>query len=234
MKIVCGTSGWQYKEWKGSFYPERMKEPEMLPYYASRLTAVEVNYTFRRTPEPETFQRWREQVTSSFEFLLKMPQSVTHFRRLNNAQPQVERLLTASEPLGAQRGPLLVQLPSNMKVDQERLDSFLGTLAPGVRAALEFQHASWFTDETYETLHRHNAALCLTEKDEEAAPRVATADWGYLRLRRGDYADDALQTWLNWVRDQDWTEAAVFFKHENEARGPRFALRFLEMLSGPE
>jgi uncharacterized protein YecE (DUF72 family) len=232
MKIVCGTSGWQYKEWKGSFYPEKIKDPETLPFYASHMSAVEVNYTFRRTPPPETFARWREQVPAGFEFVLKMPQSVTHFRRLKDTEPQVERFLTASDPLGGQRGPLLVQLPSNMKVDQERLDDFLGKLPSGVHAAMEFQHASWLTDETYETLHRHNAALCLVEKDEEAALRVVTADWGYLRLRRAEYDEPSLHSWLNWVLDQEWSEAAVFFKHENEARGPRFALRFIEMLGG--
>ena len=234
MKIICGTSGWQYKEWKGSFYPDKMKEPEMLPFYAARMTAVEVNYTFRRTPPPETFVRWQEQVPAGFEFVLKMPQSVTHFRRLKDTEPQVERFITASEPLGDQRGPLLVQLPGNMKVDHERLDEFLGKLPAGTRAALEFQHATWFTEETYETLRRHNAALCLVEKDEEAAPRVATADWGYLRLRRAEYDEPSLHSWLNWVLDQDWSEAAVFFKHENEARGPRFALHFIEMLPKSE
>jgi uncharacterized protein YecE (DUF72 family) len=231
MKIVTGTSGWQYKEWRGSLYPEKMKEADMLGFYATRLRAVEVNYTFRRIPEASVFERWRQQVPDGFQFILKMPQQVTHYKRLQDAQPVVERLLASAEPLGDQLGPLLVQTHPTMKVDQSRLDNFLATIPAGVRTALELQHLSWFTDETFATLRRYNAALCLVETDDEATPRVATADWGYLRLRRAEYNDAALHSWLAWIEEQVWTDAAVFFKHENEARGPRFALRFRELTS---
>ncbi len=230
MQIVIGTSGWQYKEWRGAFYPEKMKEADMLRFYAERLSALEVNATFRRTPEPTVFERWRAEVPAGFRFILKMPQSVTHYRRLLNSEEPAERLLTASAPLGDQRGPILVQLHPTMKFDVPRLDDFLGGIPTGVRIALEPQHESWFAEETYKTLRRHNAALCLVETDGEAAPRVATADWGYLRLRRAEYDDPALRAWLAWIEEQPWKEAAVFFKHENEARGPRFALRFLELM----
>jgi uncharacterized protein YecE (DUF72 family) len=191
---------------------------------------VEVNYTFRRIPEASVFERWRAQAPGDFQFVLKMPQQVTHYKRLRDAQPVVEQLLAAAEPLGGQLGPLLVQTHPTMKIDLPRLDEFLAIIPAGVRVALELQHPSWRTDEVFATLRRHNAALCLVETDDEAAPRVATADWGYLRLRRAEYDDAALHGWLAWIRDQQWMDAAVFFKHENEARGPRFALRFLDLL----
>jgi uncharacterized protein YecE (DUF72 family) len=226
MQIVTGTSGWQYREWRGALYPEKMKEADMLGFYATRLSAVEVNSTFRRIPEPPAFERWRQDVPDGFQFVLKMPQQVTHYKRLRDAQPIVERLLAAAASLGNQLGPLLVQTHPTMKVDKPRLDEFLAAMPSGVRVAMELQHPSWFTDAVCDLLRRHNAALCLVESDDMAAPRVATADWGYLRLRRAEYDDANLAAWLAWIREQAWTDAAVFFKHENEARGPRFALRF--------
>jgi uncharacterized protein YecE (DUF72 family) len=229
MKIVTGTSGWQYKEWRGSLYPEKMKEADMLGFYATRLSAVEVNYTFRRIPEANVFERWRQQVPEGFQFILKMPQQVTHYKRLRDAGADVERLVGSAATLGDQLGPLLVQLPPTMRLDQARLEEFLAAVPAGARLAFEFRHESWFTDPVFATLHTHNAALCLAETDDEAAPRVATADWGYLRLRRAEYDDAALAAWLDWIREQTWGDAAVFFKHENEARGPRFALRFREL-----
>ncbi len=232
MRIVTGTSGWQYKEWKGIFYPEKMKEADMLSFYASRLNAVEVNYTFRRIPEAKVFERWRGAAPATFQFVLKMPQQVTHFKRLRDTGPEVERLAQSAAALGNQLGASLVQLPPNLRLDQPRLEDFLAGLPAGIRPALEFRHESWFTDAIFETLRTHNAALCLAETDEEPGPRVATADWGYLRLRRAEYDGAALQAWLSWIEDQSWTDAAVFFKHENEARGPRFALRFREMVEG--
>ena len=231
MRIVVGTSGWQYREWRGNFYPEKMKEPDMLGYYATRLNSVEVNYTFRRTPPPTTFEKWREQVPSSFEFVLKVSQAITHFKRLRDTGPDLERLMASATVLGGQLGPLLVQLPPNLKLDQPRLADFLAAMPPGARPALEFRDRSWHTDAIFETLHANNAAMCLAETDEDAAPRVATADWGYLRLRKAEYGESELNGWLDFVRGQSWGEAAVFFKHENEARGPRFATRFMELVS---
>lgn len=231
MQIVVGTSGWQYKEWRGTFYPERMKEAEMLPFYAARLSSVEVNYTFRRIPERSVFERWSSQVPAAFQFVLKAPQQITHYRRLRDAGPDLQRLAEAAAPLGCQLGPLLVQTHPTMRVDLGRLDDFLCSLPEGTRAALEMQHESWYVDGVYEVLRAHNAALCIVEADDRSVPRVATADWGYLRLRRAEYSDADLHAWFAWVRSQPWGQAAVFFKHENEARGPRFATRFSELLA---
>ncbi|MEA2642649.1 MAG: hypothetical protein QOF51_4043 [Chloroflexota bacterium] len=231
MEIVVGTSGWQYKEWRGSFYPPKMKEADMLAFYAQHLTAVEVNYTFRGVLKPSIVERWKSQVPASFHFILKAPQQITHFKRLRDAAPDVERLLTAATPLGDQLGPILVQLPPSMKVDEARLEEFLTALPAGTHAALEFRHESWHTDVVFDALRRHNQALCLAEAEDLTTPRVATADWGYLRLRHEEYDNAALHEWRNWVAAQEWKTASVFFRHENEARGPRFAIGFQELVA---
>jgi uncharacterized protein YecE (DUF72 family) len=227
MDIRIGTSGWNYTEWKGSFYPEDMKSAGMLPYYAERFSTVEVNNTFYRMPTEKTVEGWASTVPERFTFVLKAPQRITHFARLRDVDGPVRFFCDAAHRLGGKLGPLLFQLPPNFKVDAGRLADLLALLPPDVRAAFEFRNASWFSDEIYTRLAGRNAALCIADNDDGATPAVATADWGYLRLRATGYADDDLRGWLATMRriGPRWRDAFVFFKHEDKGTGPALAQR---------
>jgi uncharacterized protein YecE (DUF72 family) len=229
MRIFAGTSGFSYKEWKGSFYPTDLPAAGMLSYYAERFPAVEINNTFYRLPNEGTLTQWSEQVPDDFRFVLKASQSITHRRRLKDVDEPLGYLLMVSAALGHKRGPLLVQLPPNMKKDVDRLDHFLALIPRSTKAALEFRHESWFSDDVYDVLRAHSAALCTADSEKGAGPVVPTADWGYLRLRGVEYDDAALEAWQSNVAQQPWTEAWVFFKHEDEGTGPALARRFLEL-----
>lgn len=234
MKLYTGTSGYAYKEWRGRFYPEDLPQERMLEHYAERLPAVEINNTFYRMPRLGVLEGWAGQVPSGFRFVLKASRKITHFKRLADVEEETGYLLqTAAGGLGAKAGAILFQLPPNFKAHVERLEGFLASLPAPDRAAFEFRHPSWFTDDTYACLEAHGAALCAAETDEEPAPeRLRTADWGYLRLRKSAYSDAELAAWLDRVRDRGWEEAYVFFKHESEATGPAFARRLLELAEG--
>ncbi|HVS13197.1 MAG TPA: DUF72 domain-containing protein [Thermoanaerobaculia bacterium] len=245
MKLFHGTSGFSYKEWKGPFYPQDLPASRMLEYYASRLPAVEINNTFYRLPKAEMLAKWRDAVPESFRFVLKVSQRITHKHRLEGAEDAVRYLLESSTALGSRRGPFLVQLPPYFRKDVGRLERFLAGWPADASAAFEFRHASWFDDEVYAVLRAAGAALCVadtakggSDKDEtdeddqdggESDPAiVATSSWGYLRLRREDYDAAALEAWARRVHAQEWGEAYVFFKHEDEGAGPRLAARFAE------
>ena len=234
MDVRVGTSGWNYSEWKGSFYPSDLKPAAMLPYYAGRFSTVEVNNTFYRMPTPKVVDGWAGAVPAGFTFVLKAPQRITHFARLKNVDDPVRAFCDVARTLGARLGPLLFQLPPNFKVDAGRLADVLVLLPPDVRAAFEFRNASWFTDEVYTLLRARNAALCVADTDEGATPAVATADWGYLRLRATGYSDEDLAGWLATMRriGERWRDAFVFFKHEEKGTGPALADRLLAQL-GP-
>jgi uncharacterized protein YecE (DUF72 family) len=232
MRLLVGTSGYQYKEWKGSFYPADMKEAQMLPYYAERLDACEINNTFYRMPRPETVRKWAEQTPDSFRFCLKAPQRITHHKRLEGAEEDTAFLVTSAKELGTKIGPSLFQLPPYLKKGADRLRAFLALLPDGFPAAFEFRHDSWFDDEIFGILRERHAALVIAEDEEKAAPLVATAPFGYLRLRRPDYGDAELKAWAGKVRAQPWGEAHVFFKHEDAGAGPRLAKRFKELFAG--
>ena len=227
-KLYTGTSGYAYKEWKGSFYPEKIKADDMLPFYASHFKACEINNTFYRMPAEKTLLQWVGQVPPEFRFILKAPQRITHFTRLKEeSREPLEFFLRAAGSLGEQLGPILFQLPPNMKADLPRLVSFLGYLPAGVRAAFEFRHASWFDDAVFDALRAAGVALCIADTDDEQTPRVATtADWGYLRLRRVLYSPEELVSFADWVKQQSWSETFVFFKHEDAGTGPRLAKEF--------
>jgi uncharacterized protein YecE (DUF72 family) len=231
VRILAGTSGYSYPAWKGSFYPEDIPSGEMLRHYATKLPAVEINNTFYRLPTPSLLAGWAEQVPESFRFALKASQKITHIRRLKGAGDETRFLLESAQKLGPRLGPILFGLPPNLKKDVPRLASFLELLPAGVRAAFEFRNVSWFDDEVYAALRAKNVALCVAEAEDLTVPFVATADWGYLRLRRQDYDDAAVATWARSVRAQAWTEAFVFFKHEDEGTGPKLAARFLEIVN---
>jgi uncharacterized protein YecE (DUF72 family) len=229
MQLLVGTSGYSYKPWKGKFYPEKMKEAEMLRFYATRFGTVEINNTFYRMPAPAMLSRWDAETPEPFRFVLKAPQRITHHKRLAAVDDDVRYFLETSAVLGGKRGPLLFQLPPYLKMDAALLAGFLVLLPPGLRAAFEFRHKSWFTEEVYGLLRRHGAALCLADVDEDERPLeeiVPTADWGYLRLRRLEYSTDDLAAWKARICSQPWQEAYVFFKHEDDARGPAYAEQF--------
>ncbi len=231
MRLQTGTSGFGYKEWKGSFYPADLPASGMLAFYAERFPTVEINNTFYRMPKPELLSAWVAEVPPSFCFVVKAPRQITHIKRLKDVEQPVGYLLEATAVLGAARGPLLFQLPPNMKKDVDRLRSLLALLPATVRAALEFRHESWFDDEVYDALREHDASLCITHTEEGDSPFVPTAPWGYLRLRGVEYAADELLKWIERVRGTNWNEAFVFFKHEDEATGPRLAKRFGELFA---
>jgi uncharacterized protein YecE (DUF72 family) len=230
MNTLIGTSGFAYKEWKGTFYPDDLPADAMLGFYAAHFRAVEINNTFYRMPAETVLRNWAEQVPPEFRFVLKSPRSITHSSRLKDVADKVSYLVTTAAALGDQLGPILFQLPPNMKQDVTRLETFLGTLGPDVRAALEFRHPSWYDETTFAALRSHNAALCIAETQEDAAPLVPTASWGYLRLRKVEYEADELVRWAAWIPRQSWSDTFVFFKHEDAGTGPRLAKQLMTLL----
>ena len=228
-RLFTGTSGFAYKEWKGSFYPKDLADAKLLDFYGGQFGAVEINNTFYRMPRASVLEDWAARVPADFRFVLKASRQITHLKRLKEKQP-LHYLLEASEALGAKRGPFLFQLPPNMKKDAERLREFLAWLPREVRAAFEFRHASWFDDEVFAALRERNVALCIAETEaEEGAvqtPFVATADFGYLRLRKVAYGPGELDAWLARIREPAWGDVFVFFKHEDEGTGPKLAKQF--------
>lgn len=228
MRLLVGTSGYSYKEWKGSFYPEDLPAKSMLSYYSTRLPAVEINNTFYRLPRESVLEGWAETTEESFLFSIKASRRITHFGRLRGVEELVQYLIDTVQVLGAKLGPLLFQLPPNFKRDDEALGAFLELLPSRCRVAFEFRHDSWFDDGVYRLLSGHgSAALVASDRGGKAEPPVvATADHGYLRLRRTDYGVADMERWAARVREQPWQETFVFFKHEETAGGPELAQRF--------
>ena len=230
MNLYAGTSGYSYKEWKGTFYPDDLPANGMLHYYGERFRSVEINNTFYRMPKASVLEAWAQEVPADFKFVLKASQRITHMQRLKDAGDSVSYLLKVAAALKERLGPLLFQLPPYLKADVPRLREFLALLPPDRRAAFEFRHQSWFVEEVFGLLREHQAALCIAEAEGDLeVPFVSTADWGYLRLRRPDYGDAELKAWVERVRQQDWRDTFVFFKHEDEGMGPKMAKRFLEL-----
>jgi len=230
MNLYVGTSGYSYKEWKGTFYPDDLKEKEMLHYYGERFRTVEINNTFYRMPKESVLEAWAGDVPADFKFVLKASQRITHMQRLKEAEDSVAYLIKVAKVLKERLGPLLFQLPPFMHKDAPRLSDFLRLLPSDCRAAFEFRHQSWFDSEIFDLLRAHRAVLCIAEAENELEiPFESTADWGYLRLRRPDYGDPELKSWGERVRQQKWSDAFIFFKHEEEGKGPAMAKRFLEL-----
>ena len=229
MKFFVGTSGYGYKEWKGSFYPEKLPQREMLHYYGERFSTVEINNTAYKMPRASVLESWAGQVPKAFRFVLKAPQTITHFKRLKNAEAPTKDFLKATAALKKQRGPLLFQLPPNFKKDIPRLKAFLRLLGK-TRAAFEFRHESWFDDEVFDCLRAKACALCAVDTDElPCTGPVSTTDWGYVRLRRKSYTARRLAEWVAKLKRQPWKEVFVFFKHEDSGTGPKLARRFMEL-----
>lgn len=202
----------------------------MLKYYGERFGTVEINNTFYRMPKKEMLEKWPAQVPSTFTFVLKASQRITHIKRLKNVEDEVAYFLENAAVLGSQLGPILVQLPPTARKDVERLRTFLDLLPKDRPAAMEFRHESWHAEDVYQVLRDHDAAMCIADTDEASTPFVATAGWGYLRLRGTDYPADELRDWVKKVHDQDWSNAYVFFKHEDAGRGPALANDFVALL----
>ena len=231
MKCWVGTSGFSYKAWKGSFYPDDLSNNGMLAYYGERLNAVEINNTFYRMPKRTVLADWASKVPDDFSFVLKASRKITHFKRLKGTEDELGYLVDVASELGARLGPMLFQLPPNLKMDVERLRDFVSLFPAGLRAAFEFRHDSWFADEIYTVLSDAGAALVVADTEaDEPADVVATAPYGYLRLRRADYGSDDVARWARVVSDQDWEDAFVFFKHEDAGAGPALAERFVAEL----
>lgn len=233
MSLYVGTSGYSYKEWKGSFYPEKLAAKDMLPYYSSKLPAVELNNTFYRLPQRSMVESWKAQVPENFRFSVKASQRITHFKRLNDASAETNYMLETVSALDDRLGVVLYQLPPNMKKDLERLETFLKHLPANPPATFEFRHPTWFDDDVLQLLRNENRALCISDTDDLPVNRIdKTADWGYLRLRRVNYSTTDLHEWISRMKAQDWKTTFVFFKHEDEATGPRLASEFIDLYHG--
>ena len=230
MKLHAGTSGFAFKEWKGSFYPSDLKDDAMLGFYASRFPTVEINNTFYRLPKEGVLQGWAAQVPEPFTFAIKASQRITHFARLKpECASAVEFLLKNTASLENRLGPILFQLPPNLKRDLDRLRTFLGTLPRDRRFTIEFREDSWFTEDVYDLLREQNVAMCIIDQPDFSSPPVATASWGYARLHRFDYDAPALAEWAKRLQETGWEEAYVYFKHdEGVGSGPPAVHAFLE------
>ena len=230
MIIRAGTSGFSYDEWRGSFYPDDLDKQGMLAYYGERFGTVEINNTWYRMPSESLLAGWAAEVPDTFRFVLKANRQITHFKRLKaeSIEP-LEYFWSKARTLGNRLGPVLVQLPPNLKKDLPRLRDFLAAVPDGMRAAFEFRHDSWLADDVYTALSDHGAALVIAQTEDQETPLVATTDFGYLRLRKVHYAEGEVEAWAERAGKQEWEEAFVFFKHEDEGTGPRLATRFLEL-----
>ena len=227
-----GTSGFQYTEWKGNFYPEDLPTSKMLPYYAERFTTTEINYTFHRIPAAKTIENWTKLTPEKFRFALKAPQKVTHWAKLRDCADTMRYFHDVTSGLGSKLGPTLFQLPPTFKKDVVLLADFVNCLPTGARAAFEFRHDSWFGDDVWEVLRSRNVSLCIAETEDFQTPKVITADYGYLRLRREDYSSADVERWTAFVREHDerWSDAFVYFKHEEEGIGPKLAGQMVKLL----
>ncbi len=232
MRLRIGTSGFQYPEWKGTFYPEKMPVNKMLPFYAERFSSTEINYSFRRIQSEKTISNWAEATPAEFKFTFKAPQKVTHFARLRDCEDTVLYFNRVISRLEEKLGTVLFQLPPDFKRDVERLQRFLESLPSSMRAAFEFRNESWFAEEVFSVLRDHNAALCIAQSEKVNTPRVSTADFGYLRLRREDYTEEDIADWAEHVQSESekWSDAYVYFKHEESGVGPKFAKQMQGLL----
>jgi uncharacterized protein YecE (DUF72 family) len=228
-RLYLGTSGWSYPEWKGKFYPAKIAGGDMLPFYAQHFDAVELNNSFYRLPKPEAMAKWRDAVPAGFRFAVKAPQQITHMRRLLDITEPVQRFLEVAAAMGDAVGPLLFQLPPNMKADPERLAGLLALLPRAQQVAFEFRHDSWLEPAIFDLLREHDAALCLAETDETVAPLLPANGFVYLRLRKSDYSDEELATWRQKLEAlvEAGRDVYCFFKHESSAKGPEYVLRVM-------
>lgn len=231
MRYLIGTSGYNYPEWRGSFYPEKFPTARMLAYYAERFSTVEVNYTFYRLPTEKLLDGWAQATPDDFTFTLKAPRRITHDSKLQRCEELTQTFCRTAAALGAKLGVLLFQLPPNFKRHDDVFHAFLDWLPPGTRAAFEFRHESWHDEAVFAALRARNLALCIADSEKMSTPIVATADYAYFRLRDEAYQPADVERWgtvisgMTGVRD-----AFVYFKHEEHGKGPEFARHLMNSL----
>jgi uncharacterized protein YecE (DUF72 family) len=231
MKIYVGTSGFAHKEWKGKFYPEKISPKDMLRFYAGRLNTVEINNTFYHMPTESVLTSWAEQVPDDFVFALKAPQVITHMKQLRNVFEETEYLFRSLSVLDRKLGPVLFQFPKSFRANAPALEDFLPLIPATASCAFDFRSPTWLEGGIPDLLRKRECSLCIADADENPAQEIiSTAPWGYLRLRRSDYTDADLSQWVERILSQKWERAFVFFKHEDEAKGPQMALRFQELV----
>ena len=232
MTVHVGTSGYNYPEWRGTFYPEGFPAKNMFAFYAERFRTVEINATFYRMPTPKTTAGWLEQAPPGFTYALKAPRRITHDKRLKECEDSLQFFCESARVLGAHLGPLLFQLPPNLKCDLARFEAFLRILPADLRTAFEFRHESWLTDEVYGLLERHGVALCIADFGDKTTPVRVTARHGYFRLRDEGYTPADLERWAVEIlsHSSSWDDGFVYFKHEEEGKGPEFAKAFTDVL----
>jgi uncharacterized protein YecE (DUF72 family) len=226
-----GTSGYNYPEWKGSFYPDDLPAKKMLPYYAARFPTVEINYTFYRMPTEKLVAGWAEQTPAPYKLTLKAPRRITHDKRLKDTGDDVKFFCDVAGTLGEKLGTLLFQLPPFLRKDLAVLDTFLGGL-PNVAAAFEFRHASWFDEDVFARLAARNLAVCIADSEKLSTPVRVTADYAYFRLRDEGYQPDDIKRWAETIaRDAAaCRDVFVYFKHEESGKGPEFARLLMDHL----
>ena len=231
--IWVGTSGYSYPEWKGSFYPSDLPAAKMLSYYSSHFPTVEINNTFYRMPTEKVLLGWSAATPSNFKLTLKSPRRITHDSGLKNCEEYLSAFCQSAGSLGAKLGILLFQCPPSFKKDAAVLRSFLSALPPGVRAAFEFRHPSWHEDDVYAALKERNAALCIADSEKMSTPVIVTADFGYLRLRDEGYGESDIRGWASVIQQHQpgWKDTFVYFKHEEEGKGPEFAKKLQGFLN---
>ncbi len=253
MPLLVGTSGWQYRDWRGAFYPPEVPLAHWLNFYAGTFPTVENNGTFYRLAKPETFADWRARTPAGFQMAVKASRYLTHVRRLRDPGQPVARLLGAAARLKDRLGPVLLQLPPTMQSDPDALDQCLSqfdtqaaadprllTRGP-LRVSVEFRHESWWTPEVRALLERHNAALCWADRrGRPLGPLWRTADWGYLRLHEGAaspwprYGRQALSAWLDRIRDT-WPDSAdvfAYFNNDQHGAAPADAAALTDLATG--
>lgn len=232
MRVFVGTSGYNYPEWRGHFYPEKLPAKEMFGFYAGVFRSVEINYTFYQTPTAKTIEGWRTQAPDGFTYALKAPRRITHLKRLVDCAEPLGYFTDRARDLGSHLGPLLFQLPPNFKCSTERLAAFLSLVPNDLRVAFEFRHESWHAPEALDLLRQHGAALCIADFGDKTTPLEATSRHGYFRLRDEGYEVADLDRWAERIADRaaDWDDVFVFFKHEDEGKGPAFAKIFIDCL----
>ncbi len=229
MEIRVGTSGYAYREWKGTFYPEKIPPGDMLRFYSGRFNTVEINTTFYRMPGERVLISWAEQVPGDFVFALKAPRVITHLKQLRNVYDEAAYFFRTLSVLDARLGPVLFQFPKSFRASPPLMKDFLGLIPAGRDCAFEFRSVSRTDDEILNLLRERGSCLCIADADEHPSGEIIpTAPWGYLRLRRSDYSDADLKQWLERIGAQKWEKVFVFFKHEEEAKGPELATRFRE------
>ena len=235
MQLWVGTSGYNYPEWRGSFYPEKMAAAKMLPYYAERFTTVEINYTFYRVPNTKILAGWHAETPAGFRLTLKAPKRITHIAKLRDCGELLAYFLKTAATLGPKLGAILFQLPPYLRRDLTLLDEFLGQLPENTCAAFEFRHASWMDAEVFARLRAKNLALCIADSEKFSTPVELTADYGYFRLRDEGYTAADLARWAGVIREQAAAcrDVFVYFKHEEAGKGPEFARALLQALAPP-